>query len=60
MQVLSLDAVFGLCRKKSAGASVRPPLFSNVFFENQEQVDHHVCTYDLSRHVMDKVNVPKC
>ena len=34
-QVVSMDALFGLCRKRSAGVSVRKPLFEGVFFEDQ-------------------------
>lgn len=50
-----MDALFGLCRKKSAGISVRPPLFSGIFFEEQEAVDRFVKSYDASDRVMDKV-----
>ncbi len=50
-----MDAVFGLCRKKSSGASVRSPLFSGLFFEEQKAVDDFVSNYDLSSQVMDKV-----
>ncbi len=54
-QIVSLDGVFGLCRKKSAGKSARPPLLSGVFFEDQEIVDKHVSGYDAASHVADKV-----
>ena len=47
--------MFGLCRKKSSGASVRPPLFSDLFFDPQDRVDQFVSNYDSSSHVMDKV-----
>ena len=52
---MSMDALFGLCRKKSAGVSVRPPLFSNTFFEDQGRVDEFVTAYDTSDRIVDKV-----
>lgn len=54
-KIVSADAVFGLCRKKSSGVSVRPPLFSGLFFESQSDVDQFVDNYDPSSHIMDKV-----
>ena len=50
-----MDAVFGLCRKKSAGTSVRPPLFAGLFFEEQATVDDFVINYDSSDQLIDKV-----
>ena len=47
--------MFGLCRKKSSGTSVRPPLFSEVFFEEQESVDQFVTSYDSASRIVDKV-----
>ena len=32
----SFDALFGLCRKKAAGSSARPPLFGTLYFDDQE------------------------
>ena len=52
---MSMDAFFGLCRKKSAGVSVRPPLFSHTFFEDQGRVNEFVTTYDSSDRIVDKV-----
>ena len=52
---MSMDAIFGLCRKKSVGISVRPPLFLHTFFEDQERVDEFVTTYDTSARILDKV-----
>ena len=46
----------GLCRKKSAGISHRPPLFSGVFFEDQQDVDQYVAEYDSADQIMDKVS----
>ena len=54
-QIISMDGVFGLCRKKSAGVSVRPPLFSGVFFEEQQAVDEFVADYDTFGQIIDKV-----
>ena len=48
LQIVSLDALFGLCRKKSSGTSHRPPLFSSIFFEDQDSVDAHVTSYSIS------------
>lgn len=39
--VLSMDALFGLPRKKKAGKSVREPLFGQTFFLKQDEVDDH-------------------
>lgn len=50
-----MDAVFGLCQKKSAGISVRPPLFAGLFFEEQAAVDDFVIKYDSSDQLIDKV-----
>lgn len=54
---LSMNALFGLCRKKSAGVSVRLPLFSHTFFEDQGRVDEFVTKYDSSDRIVDKVHV---
>lgn len=32
--IFSMDALFGLCRKKAAGASVCPPLNEGLLFED--------------------------
>ena len=40
--MISIDAIFGLPRKKSAGRSFRPPLHGTLFFENQDEVDRFV------------------
>ena len=45
--VLSLDALFGLPRKKAAGKSHRDPLHGDVFFDSQSSVDEHVATYRM-------------
>lgn len=38
----SLDALFGLPRKKSAGTSVRQPIHGDIFFCDQSGVDEFV------------------
>ena len=43
--VLSMDALFGLPRKKSAGRSYRDPLHGDLFFGNQASIDEYVCSY---------------
>ena len=40
--ILSMDALFGLPRKKSAGVSHRDPLLKDVFFYDQLEVDRFV------------------
>ena len=40
--MISVDAIFGLPRKKSAGRSFRPPLHGTLFFEDQDEVDRFV------------------
>ena len=52
----SLDALFGLCRKKAAGSSIRPPLFGTLDFDDQEVVDEFVLKYDLDARVSSKVH----
>ena len=49
---MSIDALFGLCRKKSAGSSVRDPLQQGTFFECQSDVDAFVAKYP-SRHLLE-------
>ena len=43
----SFDALFGLCRKKAAGMSVRPPLHKGVMFESQEEVKAFINGYQV-------------
>ena len=42
-QILSFDALFGLCQKKHACVSGRPPLYGTTFLE---EVDQYVRCYD--------------
>lgn len=53
---MSIDALFGLCRKKSAGSSVRDPLQLGTFFECQSDVDAFVAEYP-SRHSVSESQV---
>ena len=43
--ILSIDGLFGLCRKKSAGQSVHQPLQDWKYFEPQAKVDSFVDHY---------------
>ncbi len=43
-----MDALFGLPRKKSAGTSHREPLFRNLYFAPQKEVDDFVNQYSGS------------
>ena len=45
--IISLDALFGLPRKKAAGKSHRDPLHGDLFFGNQSSVDEHVAMYRI-------------
>ncbi len=47
--VESMDALFGLCRKKSAGTSVQPPLNGTLMFASQCEVDDFVAKYNRQR-----------
>ena len=53
--VLSMDALFGLPRKKSAGSSYRDALHGDLFFGNQAAVDEHVASYKAQK--IDNVSV---
>ena len=46
--IVSVDAIFGLCRKKSAGKSVRTPLSGTTVFEPQDAVNAFVASQDHS------------
>ena len=56
-RILSIDGNFGLCRKKAAGQSVRPPLHNGIFFEPQEQVDSFVQAYKMPKSTGKKVGI---
>lgn len=43
--IYSMDAIFGLPRKKSSGTSYREPLHAGIFFEDQSKVDEFVDSY---------------
>ena len=40
--IVSMDALFGLPRKKAAGKSIRSSVHGHYFFEDQELVDEYV------------------
>lgn len=46
---MSVDAVFGLCRKKSAGNSVRGPLSGMTIFESQDEVNTFINSQSHSK-----------
>ena len=52
---MSVDAVFGLCRKKSAGNSVRGPLSGMSVFESQDEVNTFIDLQGHSRHSQSEV-----
>ena len=47
--IISMDALFGLPRKKSAGYSHRDALHGHLFFKNQQSVDEHVANASSSK-----------
>lgn len=53
----SIDGNFGLCRKKSSGKSVRPPLHDDLMFMKQEAVDEYVRCYGKIEAQIKKVLV---
>lgn len=57
MLTLSIDANFGLCRKKNAGTSVRDPLSGTSMFCEQEMVDEFILssTSGPTTSITDKV-----
>lgn len=46
--IISIDALFGLTRKKSAGISHTEPLNGSMYFISQEEVDEFVDNYPNS------------
>ena len=40
--IVSMDAIFGLPRKKSAGDSVRAPLHGHIYFHDQAVVNERI------------------
>lgn len=53
----SIDGNFGLCRKKAAGNSVRPPLHEKTVFFDQESVDKYVQGYCAIQMSVTKVSM---
>ena len=52
---MSVDAIFGLCRKKSAGNSVRGPLSGMSVFESQDEVNTFIDLQGHSIHSQSEV-----
>ena len=52
---MSIDAIFGLCRKKSAGKSVQGPLSGKMVFEPQDEVNAFVSSHSQSRNSSSQV-----
>ena len=55
MVTISLDALFGLCRKKAAGSSVRGPLNAGIIFDDQSQVNTFIDNYKPKKDATEKV-----
>ena len=55
--IVSMDALFGLPRKKSAGTSLRQPLHGMLFFEDQDEVDTFVEAASINKGQMNKVQI---
>ena len=53
---IAIDALFGLCRKKAAGASVRNPLSNSRMFESQSEVNAFVDGYSYAKTTSPKVH----
>ena len=53
--VLSMDALFGLPRKKSAGQSFRKAIHGHLFFRDQSAVDEYVASASLKHNKSMKV-----
>lgn len=54
--VISVDALFGLPRKKAAGISHREPLHGSLFFGDQLSVDEYVASYTMPSQTSSKVS----
>ena len=53
--IYSMDALFGLPRKKSAGLSYRDPVNGHLLFYNQATVDEYISTYQTSKQNQQEV-----
>ena len=54
--IVSMDAIFGLGRKKSAGRSVRGPLSGTTVFESQDAVNAFVASQSRSQDSSSEVS----
>ena len=55
--VVSIDALFGLPRKKAAGVSHRDAIHGSLYFGQQERVDEHVDLASSQRHRKEPTDV---
>ena len=55
--MVSVDALFGLPRKKAAGSSHRDPLHGDLFFGDQSTVDEYVASYKMTGQNMPNVSL---
>ena len=55
--VLSMDALFGLPRKKSAGHSLREAIHGHLFFRDQSLVDEFVALTQSKHNKSQKVYI---
>ena len=55
--IVSMDAIFGLPRKKAAGQSIRAPLHGHLFFYDQTVIDEYVESAFQQRFTSHKVYV---
>ena len=54
---LSVDANFGLCRKKAAGTSVHDPLSKTAMFFDQNEVNQFVDNYSGAKSEAPSVSI---
>ena len=55
--IVSMDAIFGLPRKKAAGGSVRAPLHGSIYFYDQMTVDECIETSSKQKYKHQKVSI---
>ena len=56
--IVSMDALFGLPRRKLAGQSYRQPLHGHLYFRDQQAVDEHVaCAPQGLKHDKVQTNI---
>ncbi len=55
--VVSMDALFGLPRKRSAGTSHREPLSENLYFQPQNEVDEFLQKQSSEPNTSNVINI---